>query len=70
MDESLKGRIDSIIDEYQETWDTREVPPFEAYYPWQRNRMYNPYPEWMELTADEIVDKMVRLNIFFPEQPR
>lgn len=60
-----KNRVENIIKEYNEQMVKKEIPVFTPAYPWQKNKMYNNFPEWSELTAEEIKEKMDRLNIKF-----
>ena len=56
-------RINNIIDLYQKTKKTGKVPTFEAIVPWQKNKQYNSYPEWADLTEEEIEAKVKRLGL-------
>lgn len=67
-----KDQVEAIIDEYKKALNSKIVPVFKSLYKWQESKIYNQYPDWMELTAEEIADKMKRLNIHFgliDEQP-
>lgn len=58
-------RVEQIIDNYDKQLLKKEIPVFEPLYTWQRNVKYSTYPEWAELTAEEIKEKCKRLNISF-----
>ena len=54
------GRVDSIIELYQKTKKSGVVPVFEPLYSWQKNKMYNSFPEWSELKQEEINEKIIK----------
>jgi len=58
---SFKDEIDRIIDEYDEQMKTGTIPIFKAKEDWQASMKYNNYPDWMELTQEEINDKQQKL---------
>lgn len=67
-----KTQVEGAIDEYKKALNSKTIPVFVPRYTWQKNKTYNQYPEWMDLTAEEIADKAKRLNIHFgilDEQP-
>ena len=59
------NNVNKIIDNYDAQLAKKEVPVFEPLYAWQKNIKYATYPEWIELTEDEIEEKCKRLNITF-----
>lgn len=52
----IKDEVDMVIDRYQKQGD--KVPVFEAEEVWQANPKYSPYPDWIELTEEEIINKL------------
>ncbi len=52
--EDYKAEIDQIIDTFQAQLAAKEIPVFTPRYKWQANPLYNAYPNWSELTQDEI----------------
>jgi len=63
--EDFKEEIDSIIDKYNYHKEKGIIPIFEPMEDWQSNEKYNPYPEWMGLTEEEIKQLQKNLNINF-----
>jgi hypothetical protein len=59
--EDYTKKVNEIITAYQAQLLKDEVPVFEPLYAWQKNKMYNNYPEWSELTIEEIKEKVKRL---------
>jgi hypothetical protein len=57
--------VDRIISDYDSQLGKKEVPAFEPLYAWQKNIKYATYPEWIELTKEEIKEKCKRLGITF-----
>lgn len=53
-----KAEVDRIIDEYNEAIKADRVPVFEPRYAWQKNKLYNNYPEWSELNEQQIKQKL------------
>jgi hypothetical protein len=58
-----KDEVDAIINQYERQLVKKEIPVFEPRYAWQKNVMYNNYPEWAGLTKEEIEEKVKRLQI-------
>jgi len=56
-------QVNRIIDTYNEQLLKKEIPVFEPLYAWQKNKTYNNFPEWSDLTQEEINEKVKRLNI-------
>ncbi len=54
----LKAEVDKIITEFEIAFKSKTVPTFTPRYDWQKNPMYNNYPEWAELTQNEINKKI------------
>ena len=54
-----KQEVDKIIDTYENQLKAKTVPVFQPVEKWQGNIKYNSYPEWAELTQEEI-DKKLR----------
>jgi hypothetical protein len=63
--EDYKKKVDRIITNYDNQMEKRTIPVFEPLYAWQKSVKYSTYPEWAELTEDEIKDKCNRLGIAF-----
>lgn len=55
--------VDNIIDAYNEQLLKGEIPVFEPRYAWQKNKIYNNYPEWSDLTEEEIKEKVKRMGL-------
>lgn len=54
----IKDEIDGIIDRFDKQLATGLVPVFVAEEFWQKSDKYNNYPEWMNLTQEEINKKI------------
>lgn len=52
----VKDEIDQIISRYESQMKIG-IPVFEAAEDWQANKLYNNYPEWSELTQEEVNKK-------------
>lgn len=52
-----KSKVDAIIDRYDAQLKTGKVPVFVPEEAWQKNAMYNQFPDWAGLTQDEIDKK-------------
>lgn len=59
----MKQEIDTIISLYNTYIEAQKVPLFEPRYSWQSNQLYNSYPEFANLNADQIQDKLRSLDI-------
>lgn len=55
--DSVKDEIEKIIDEFENQRKVG-VPVFEPAEEWQAKKLYNNYPEWVELTQEQINDKI------------
>ena len=53
-----KAEIDRVIDWYELALETKQVPLFVPIEPWQTNVQYNNYPEWSNLTQEQITEKL------------
>jgi hypothetical protein len=53
-----KGEVDDIITKFQEQLKLKVVPVFEEIEAWQKNPIYQNYPEWATLTAEECMNKL------------
>jgi hypothetical protein len=58
-----RWEIDSIIAEYDRLIEEKSVPVFTPRYKWQENQLYNPYPEFVNLSEIQIIDKLNSLGI-------
>lgn len=58
----IKDEVDSIIAKYDEARKNSIIPEFEAIEKWQGNVQYSKYPEWQQLTKDELVEKLKLTN--------
>jgi CRISPR/Cas system-associated exonuclease Cas4 (RecB family) len=54
----VKDKVDEVIKKYKQALKDKVVPVFEPVYAWQKNLEYNNYPQWMDLTAEQIVEKL------------
>lgn len=54
----VKQEIDEIIDTFYKTLKAGGVPIFTPIEKWQSNLKYSDYPNWQELTQDEINEKL------------
>lgn len=68
FEETVSGEVDAIIDRYDKQIELRKVPVFVAEEPWQAKPEYNPYPEWMELSEQEIAAKLDSMGLVVPER--
>lgn len=57
----FKDDIDGIIYRYDAQLKTGLIPVFQEEEAWQKSVKYNNYPEWMDLTQDEINEKQQEL---------
>lgn len=57
----IKDEINGIITRFEEQ-KLKGVPIFEAVEDWQKSKLYNNFPDWSELTQEEINKKVVELN--------
>jgi hypothetical protein len=62
FEEMVSGEVDAIIDAYEAQVALGTVPVFEAKEKWQSMPDYNPYPEWMKLSEEEIAMKLAEIN--------
>lgn len=53
-----KEMVDKIIDKFQETLKSGILPVFEPFESWQANVKYSDYPDWMNLTQEEVMEKL------------
>lgn len=58
--------VDKIIDRYDEQRKLGFVPLFIAEEPWHANPKYNPYPDFMELSEQEIAAKLDAMGVVVP----
>jgi len=56
-----KDEIDGIITTYDEAIKNKIIPQFEAIEKWQGDKLYSNYPDWQELTKEELVEKAKEL---------
>jgi hypothetical protein len=54
----VTNEVDEVIDAYEAQLKLGTVPEFVPMEKWQSNEEYNPYPEWMKLTEEEIAEKL------------
>lgn len=50
--------VDEIITEFEAIVKTKKVPVFTPREEWQRKEDYNPYFDWMDLTEEQIHDRL------------
>jgi len=53
--EDYKGQVDAVIDRFEK--HKGQIPVFEPEEKWQADIKYNKYPEWSNLTIEEITKK-------------
>lgn len=63
FEEQVSGEVDTIIDAYEAQVATGMVPVFVAKEKWHSIEEYNPYPEWMKLSQEQIVEKLKGMGI-------
>lgn len=56
-----KAEVDSIIDKFEAQLASEMIPMFEAIEKWQENKMYAAYPDWIDLTFEEVNKKYKEL---------
>lgn len=64
FEEPVTNEVDKIIDAYDAQVALGTVPVFEAKEKWHSMKDYNPYPEWMNLTQEQINEKLH--NFLYP----
>lgn len=62
FEETITDEVDKVIDAYEAQVRKGTVPVFEAKEKWNAMPDYNPYVEWMDLTEEQIADKLKALN--------
>ena len=60
--ETVKDEIDLVIDLFNLTWESKEIPVFEAIEKWQEKIMYNSFPQYVKKTEAEL--KLVAKKLF------
>jgi hypothetical protein len=63
--EKIKEEIDKIISEYDNALRDRKVPVFTPRYDWQKNLQYSDYPDWQELTEEQIEKRISEEGFFW-----
>lgn len=58
FEERVSGDVDTVIDEYEAQCAAGTVPVFAAKEKWHAMKDYNPYPDWMNLTQEQINEKL------------
>lgn len=66
FEEAVTDETDKVIDRYEAQVALGTVPVFVAEEKWQADPKYNPYPEWMELSEQEIAAKLEALGVVVP----
>lgn len=56
--EDWREKVDTIINRFEEQHSKAEVPVFIPEEKWQADLKYNKYPEWSNLTEEEIAQKI------------
>ncbi len=56
-----KDKVDTIIDTFEKQLASEMIPVFEAIESWQKNKMYALYPEFMDLTEEDVNKKYKEL---------
>jgi len=56
--DELKEEVERIIDEVYKTLSKGRVPVFKPIEDWHSGKMYNPYPDWKQLSEKEIENKL------------
>lgn len=62
FEEKVTNEVDTVIDAYEAQVRNGTVPVFEAKEKWHGMADYNPYVEWMDLTEEQIADKLKALK--------
>jgi len=66
FEEEVTNEVDEVIDRYNKQVDNGAVPVFVAEEKWQAMAEYNPYPEWMKLSEQEIAAKLNSMGVVVP----
>lgn len=66
FEEEVGTETDEVIDRYDAQVKLGFVPEFKAEEKWHATPEYNPYPEWMELSEQEIASKLTSMGIVVP----
>jgi hypothetical protein len=62
----MDDEVDAIIDRYEAQKAHGTVPVFVAEEKWQAMEDYNPYPDFMKLSEQEIVEKLTSMGVVVP----
>lgn len=62
----VTDEVDSVIDRYEAQVAHGTVPVFVAEEKWQAMTDYNPYPDFMKLDEQEIVQKLTEMGVVVP----
>ena len=57
----FKKEVEQSITTFQETIMAETIPVFEAKEKWQENKQYSRYPDWQELTKEELAKRSKEL---------
>lgn len=66
FEETVGPLTDEVIDRYDAQVKLGFVPEFIPEEKWQSSPEYNPYPEWIELSEQEIASKLTSMGIVVP----
>lgn len=58
FEEEVTGEVDTVIDAYERQVALGYIPVFKEEEKWQAMKDYNPYPEWQNLSQEEINTKL------------
>lgn len=58
FEEEVTDEVDTVIDTYNAQVEAGMVPIFVATEKWQSDKKYNGYPDWMDLTEEQIAEKL------------
>lgn len=68
FEEKVTNEVDIVIDTYEAQKALQTVPAFVPMEKWQAMKEYNPYLEWMGLSATEIASKLSSMGLVVPEE--
>lgn len=62
------AQVDGIITRYDEQLKTGIIPVFEAKEKWQENRKYSKFPDWQNLTQEQINARVIEKKVVHKKQ--
>lgn len=68
FEEAVTKDTDKVIDRYNVQVEVGAVPEFVPEEKWQADPKYNPYPDWMKLSTEEIATKLSSMGVVVPSR--